>query len=616
MCGIVGFTWEDKDLVKTMCKEIAHRGPNDEGTFVDRHISLGHRRLSIVDLSPRGHQPMFNEDGKVVVVFNGEIYNYRPIKKALEEKGHKFASDSDTEVIIHGYEEYGEEICSKLEGMYAFAVWDAKHKTLLLARDRIGKKPIYYWFQQGKLVFASEIKAILLHEEVKRQINYQCFSDYLTLRYSPGSSTMFQGIQKLEPGHYLIYKDKKLKKGEHWKLPEFSDRYPPEEKRVDNLIAKAVEKRLMGDVPIGAFLSGGLDSSSIVAYMSHLGAKVRTYCVGFGDSTDESKYAEIVARHFNTEHKTILLDKEVVSLLPKIAWHFDEPLADPASVPTYQLCERVSKEVKVALSGEGGDETFGGYDTFNYIKKVRAMRKVPTFVGKSILAKSLSTTAGLFQYPKKQMLLLGAELIAAPKNTSEAQKKLFYLPFATADKQKLLHPEIAKKVKIRDPLDDFIGKTNNPWNDTNNYYYKDWLPNDLLMKGDKMSMAHGLEMRMPYLDTDLISYFSGISNEYKQDRFLFRKVVSPLLPKKIMQKKKQGFTLPLSSWFARPEFSERLMPQLTDLGKRNLFEQKEYQRIIQNPRAFRNDHRLWVLLNFELWHKIYLDKIPYQKIQL
>ena len=302
MCGITGFNWADRDLIKKMTFLIEHRGPDDSGFFIDKNISLGHRRLSILDLSAKGHQPMYNENRDILVVFNGEIYNYSMLKNALLKEGHKFFSSSDTEVIVHGYESWGDNVCVKLEGMFAFALWDKRKKRLLIARDRIGKKPLYYFWNKKKLIFSSEIKTILLDKDVRREIDYQCLSDYLTMRFSIGDRTMFKHIKKLEPGHFMVYDGKNIKIESYWSLPSFEPKIQPKEQEVDKLIESSIKKRLMADVPIGVFLSGGLDSSTIVAYMSRIGAKIKTFSIGFNHPTDETLYARIISNKFKTEH--------------------------------------------------------------------------------------------------------------------------------------------------------------------------------------------------------------------------------------------------------------------------------------------------------------------------
>jgi len=622
MCGIVGFNWQDAKLIKQMMKEISHRGPDDSGFYLDKHFSLGHQRLSILDLSKKGHQPMFNENQDIVLVFNGEIYNFPSLRKELEEKGHKFISNSDTEVIIHGYEEYGEAIPNYLEGMFALALYDIKKRKLILARDHIGEKPLYYYFNKkdGKLIFASEIKAILL-ADVKRKINFQCLSDYLSLRYSPDGITMFDGIKKLEPGDYLVYnlsEKGKIKIKKFWNFPEFSSKIKPDTKILDNLIKEAIKKRLMSDVPLGVFLSGGLDSSTLVAYLSKLREaniidKIKTFSIGFNDSTDETKYARIIAEKFNTEHKEIISSKNIFHFLPKVIWHLDEPLADPAILPTYVLSKEVSKYVKVALAGEGGDEVFGGYQAFNYINYLKIIKKFPGFFRKKLASKSLLLISDFFKYPNKQVLKLSSEILEESDDLKKSFRKMCYFPFEEKDKEKILKK---KNINFQPVIDTYLAKNKDVKNAALEYYFKELMPNDFLVKADKIGMANALEIRVPYLDLSLIKYSASLDNKYKQNRALFRQTVKKFLPKEIMKKKKQGFTLPISNWFCKKDFNAMLMPHFLDLSKRKIFDDKELKKIILNPTSFRNDHRLWTLLNFELWCKIYLDNIPYEKIKL
>ncbi|MEK6933473.1 MAG: asparagine synthase (glutamine-hydrolyzing) [Nanoarchaeota archaeon] len=614
MCGIAGFNWADRDLIKKMTSLIAHRGPDDSGFYIDKDISLGHRRLSILDLSLKGHQPMYNENRDVLVVFNGEIYNYPILKNELIKEKHKFFSESDTEVIIHGYEQWGENLCVRLEGMFAFALYDKRKKRLLIARDRIGKKPLYYFWDKKRLIFASEIKAILLDEEVKRDIDYQCLSDYLTMRFSIGEKTMFKHIKKLEPGHFMVYDGKNIKIESYWSLPSFEPKIQPKEQEVDKLIESSIKKRLMADVPIGVFLSGGLDSSTIVAYMSRIGAKIKTFSIGFNHPTDETLYARIISNKFKTEHTEIKVEEEILQNLPRVVWHFDEPLADPAALPIFVLSREVAKKVKVALSGEGGDEVFGGYDTFNSLNLLYKINKLPGII-KQVGSLFFFTASKFFKYPKKQFLKLGSEILKE-KDVIKAYEKLFYFSFSKDEKNQLFSEKIKNKIDLSHPIYKYLKDERNLHNQTLNYYFKEWLPNDLLMKADKMSMANSLEIRNPFLDCNLIEYFAKIDNSYKQKRWLFRKVITKLLPDKILKKKKQGFTLPISEWFTKKEFFDRMKEHFDSLAKRDIFNPSELRKIIENPSAFRNDHKLWVLLNFEIWCKIYLDKIPYDKIIL
>jgi len=615
MCGIVGFNWEDKDLIKRMHIEIKHRGPDDYGIFCDKNISLGHRRLSIIDLSKNGHQPMFNRNGDLSITFNGEIYNYKKVRKELIDKGYSFRSETDTEVILLGYEEYGEKILEKIDGMFAFAVWDSKNSKIFLARDRVGKKPIYYYFDKGKFIFASEIKAILEYEEVEREIDEQCFSDYLTLRFSSGNRTMFKSIKKLMPANYIICQSNKIQIKKYWKLPEFEERYKPSVEKIDEIISDSVEKRLMADVPIGVFLSGGLDSSTIVSYMSKFSDKINTFSVGFGDSTDERKYAKIVAEKFSTNHKEIFLNSDFIKELPKVVWHFDEPLADPASTPTYLLSKEVSKKVKVALSGEGGDEVFGGYDSFNnigFIKRLNSKWLKP--INKTAQLMS-NFSSNFLKYPRKQIMLLLSDILKE-KDLYKKYEKLFYFPFDEKDKEDLLNEDILNKIKTQVYLDEALRSSKSLEKGSMLYYFNDWLPNDLLMKADKMSMAHGLEVRNPFLDVNLINYFAGIGSEYKKRRKIFRESIKNSLPKEILKRKKQGFTLPLTNLVKDKDFLDLIRNNIEGIKKIGLVKADKIDKILNNPYEFKNEHRLWVLLNFCLWKRIYIYGEDYKKIRI
>lgn len=608
MCGIAGFTWADSSLIKKMTQIIKHRGPDDVGFHVASGISLGHRRLSIIDLSPKGHQPMFNETRDIVVIFNGEIWNYKKLKEELIEKGHIFRGASDTEVIVHGYESYGEKICSMLEGMFAFALYDVKQRKLLLARDRLGKKPLYYAETKKGLLFSSEIKSLIV-DSVSLSLDNETLSDYLSQRFSSRNKTIFDKIKKVTPGSYVVYKDKKLESKIYYVLTQFNTRNEPLIKKADSLIKDAIQKRLMSDVPLGVFLSGGLDSSAIVAYMSQMSSNIKTFSVAFNSKVDESKYARIIAEKFKTEHHEIRVDSDLLRYLPEVIWHLDEPLADPACLPTYFLCREVSKHVKVALSGEGGDEIFGGYQSFNYIPEIKIIQKFPRPV-RSALASSAFSLAKYKSYPEKHKFLAIASILKKD-SLKESFKELFYFAFDT--KERL---EIFPKALEEDAFDRIFAESSSLDETAQVYYFREWLPNDLLMKADKMSMAFGLEVRTPFLDQDLLEYFSGLDPKEKRKRKLFKQVVANYLPSEIINKKKQGFTLPLFEWFGNRETLERVRPFLERLKKRNIFSEKVIENLLQNPTAFKNEHKIWVLLNFEIWYELYMEKIPLKEIKL
>ncbi len=607
MCGITGFSWEDKTLIKKITNLIAHRGPDAEGYFTDNDISLGHRRLAIIDLSPRGNQPMLNDENNLAIVFNGEIYNFKELKKELEKKGYKFKSDSDTEVIIKGYEEYGQEICSRLDGMFAFVIWDKKKKELFLARDRIGKKPLYYAIFNKKIIFASEIKSIL-GAGVSTKIDKEALLDTVMCRFSSGNNTIFSEIKKLPPGSHGLFSNGKLNISSFWQIPELTETRQPNVKEVDNLIESAVEKRLLSDVPVGVLLSGGLDSSTIVAYMARKTDKIKTFSVGFTEGINESNYAKLVAEEFSTDHKEIFLEKEIISYLPKVMWHMDEPITDPAALSTYLLSKEVSKHVKVALSGEGGDEVFGGYDTVNKLSFIERINHIPKPIKKGIGTPFLRFISNFHKYPKKQIYNFGADILDS-KTIEESYKKLFYFPFNSKEIK-----EYTSETRP-DLLDRFI-KNKDLYSSSINFYFKEWLPNDLLMKVDKMSMAHGLEIRTPFLDKYLIEYFFSIPRQNKINKYLFKKTVSPYIPKPILERKKQGFSLPISTWFTNHDFLNRVAPHIADLFKRDVFKESELNNLISSPTKYRNDHKLWTLLNLETWFKLYVDNIPAKKIKL
>lgn len=608
MCGIAGFNWLDKELIKKMTEVISHRGPDDSGFYSSKNASLGHRRLSIIDLSKKGHQPMMNKDKSLVIVFNGEIWNYKDLRKELQSK-YSFTSNSDTEAIIHGYSEYGEKIFSMLDGMFALCIYDIKANKLLMARDRIGKKPLYYYFKDNHFIFSSEIKSILCHD-ISLEINPECLSDYLTLRHSPKNITMFKNIYKLPQGSYSILENGKLTIKNYSLLPQFNNRNKPSVDIADNLISSSIKKRLMSDVPIGVFLSGGLDSSAIVAYMSKFTRNIRTFSIGFDSKVDETKYARIIAKKFNTKHTEIKLDQDILKYLPEVVYHFDEPLADPASLPTYLLCKEVSKHVKVALSGEGGDEVFGGYQSFNYIPEIIQIQRIPYIIRKNIIAPIINLISKYYSYPKKHVFLALAEIMKK-KSLQESFKELFYFAFNNSERKLIFRYALNK-----DTFDKLLSESSSLDVAAQKYYFKEWLPNDLLMKADKMSMAHGLEVRTPFLDKELIEYFSGLEYKNKRKRKLFKEVVSKYLPDEILKKKKQGFTLPLFDWFGNKETFDRILPFIERLKNRGIFNKNYIEDLLKEKTKFKNEHKIWVLLNFELWYEIYIEKLNYTKIKI
>jgi len=395
MCGICGFNWNDKALAGKMAAEITHRGPDQEGIFCCDEMSLAFRRLSIIDLSENGSQPMANEDDSIYLVFNGEIYNFQELRAELLQKGHRFKSKTDSEVILHAYEEYGEECVDRLRGMFAFALYDRPKKKLLLVRDRIGIKPLYYTFGDGRLVFASEIKSILQVPQVERTVNYQALYDYLGFEFVPAPETMFAGINKLEAGHLLVFENGAVHVRQYWDLNfQAAGPRPSFEEAVEQLrqhLDTAVKSHLISDVPLGVFLSGGLDSSCLVALMRrHISGPLKTFTIGYKDkSYSELDYADIVARHCETDHQVLMLDALNADYVEKTLWHLDEPMTDLSTVPLYLLCKQAREHVTVCLSGEGADESFAGYDRFKASRMARYFSLIPAPIRRQVIGKMI-----------------------------------------------------------------------------------------------------------------------------------------------------------------------------------------------------------------------------------
>lgn len=566
MCGICGFVnYREDELLKRMTRVLSHRGPDGEGFFISSNVSFGHRRLSIIDLSNKGKQPMFNEDKTVVIVFNGEIFNFQELREKLIKLGHRFRSKTDVETIVHCYEQYGiEKTVSLLRGFFAFALWDSKRKNLFLVRDRIGVKPLYYFQKGQKLFFASEIKAILENEEIKRKINKSAYGQYLVFQASLGEETMFEGIKKVPPATIIAFKEGKIIKTKYWELrkdSEVSDLSDGEKAdRLKDLLLESVKIRLVSDVPLGVLLSGGLDSSAIVALMSKSQTNpIKTFSVGFGEPDDELKYARLVAKRYQTEHEEIIIKpKDIQGVLEKIVWHQDEPLADGGGIATYLTAKEVSKFVKVVLVGEGGDELFGGYSWYRL---------------------------GLSCF----------ELL--PKKVRE--KIYFYLTTFNRDR-------VTKEKLPCLSGDDFLSKMIK-------FEIENILPNSLCMKVDKMTSAWGLEAREPFLDSKLAEFCYSLPREDKtslrQGKVLFRKVMSKMLPEEILRRKKHGFLLPTEKWLNGElnEFAKDIL-----LGKSHAVEihsRKKIESLFQRKKFFLTEIEraslLWRLLIFELWYSIY-----------
>lgn len=625
MCGIAGIVGTtDKKLLDRMCKVIEHRGPDDYGSFVDYNVCLGNRRLSIIDVAG-GRQPIHNEDESVWVVFNGEIYNFLELKKRLESKGHRFYTQSDTEVIAHLYEEFGDIFMKELRGMFAIALFDKKTRKLILTRDRMGKKPLYYIFHNGTLLFASEIKSILQYEEIERKVNYDALNYFLAFRYVPGPITMFEGIKKLQPGHTLIFEKEKIEIFKYWEMDFSQILEEPEEyfiKKLTELIKESVRIRLMSEVPLGAYLSGGTDSSTIVSIMDSLmDEPVKTFSVGFGDQRfDELKYSKIVAEKFGTDHHEFIVDPSNAEILPKIVWHFDEPIADPAAIPTYLLSELAKKYVTVVLTGEGGDEIFAGYEQYKMILNVENYSKhLPNFFVKKIVPAAMKVAPKrLLNIFFKYSSALGDKAVErANKFISSSSLEDAYLSiisiFDKQERREVLSEEYRTHVKasVLNLVKEYFEKMKNT-NTLNKLLFfesKVPLPDNLLMKVDKMTMAYSIEARSPLLDSELVDFASKLPANMKikgsTDKYILRKVMKNFLPKSIVERKKQRFFVPIDTWFGG---------ELGEVSKQLLFNSKffakEYsQKIFSNYEKSKlyYSRQLWNLINFELWNKIFIE---------
>ncbi len=618
MCGIAGrlnFDREhhvDPHALRAMCDMMRHRGPDDEGRYCEEAIGLGMRRLNIIDLDT-GQQPIWNEDGSVVVVYNGEIYNYRELRRDLLARGHRFRTQSDTEVIVHLYEERGEDFLQDLNGMYAIALWDCRTETLILARDRFGEKPLHYQLTDHGIAFASEMKSILCTLDARPDFDLEAVYRYFLLHYIPAPLTIYQGIRKLLPGHYLRCAKGRVQEIKYWDFTYEPDRQHGEAyfaEGVRALLEDAVRLRLVSDVPLGAFLSGGIDSSIVVGLMSRLmDHPVQTFSIGFEEAGhDESAFAQQAATAFGADHHAQVVKASAMDLLHRLVWHCDEPFADSSALPTFLLSEMTRRGVTVALSGDGGDELFGGYERYDRILRRRKWSRLPAALRRQLAkvgqrlprharGKAFLQSLALDDYP---FFCLGLQ----PQEVSEFLSADVLAPDGTA----AMDPyRFASAYELpeqgRDRLAPFL-------------YFdaKVYLPEDILVKVDRMSMAHGLETRQPFLDHRLVEFVARMPSALKvrrtargyETKYLLKKAFRDLLPPVTRQRRKHGFTLPVDHWFRhelRDMVHDLLAPShLQSLG---LFEPKAVSRLVNEHVEERRNHKetLWALVVFVLWHQ-------------
>ncbi|MFQ3675655.1 MAG: asparagine synthase (glutamine-hydrolyzing) [Endomicrobiia bacterium] len=626
MCGICGFVnISDKDLLLKMVRALTHRGPDSEGMYFCENIGLGIRRLKVIDLA-MGDQPIYNEDKTVCVVYNGEIYNFKELRKFLEQKKHKFYTKTDTEVIVHMYEEFGKDCVKHFEGMFSFALWDVKEKQLMIARDHIGIKPMFYSVIGDKLLFSSEIKSILLHNEIKKEINYNAIDLYLSYLYIPSPMTIFKDIYKLLPGHFLLWKNGVIKIEKYWDLEnlKFDDKIDEEScvEQLTILIKDVVEKHLISDVPLGIFLSGGLDSSSIVAIVSEITNKpIKTFNISYGKKDagfNETKKSQIIAKKFKSDHWEEVLEPKLKDFLPKIVNHFDEPFADSSAIPTYLVSQVARKNVTVALTGIGGDELFIGYPRYIAAGIYGVCNNLPYFLRYSL--SKLSQFIPEKGVSKDWLGRIKRFLKNGIMELSDAYK-LWMTSVNSQLKNNLYTKQMFLNVE-RDKIDNGLGYDIEKYfkliekNFLEKIFYVDlktYLTDDLLCLADRMSMANSLELRVPFCDVKLVEFMAKIPFRWKlknkEMKYLLKKVMKKILPKEILYQKKMGFMIPLSRWL-REESSDLLEDYLniSTIKNRGIFQHETVSWMIKQhlKGKYNFADQIWAMLVLEEWNRKFM----------
>ena len=602
MCGFVGYINKEKDKkdnIKKMADLIAHRGPDSEGYYTDENIALGFRRLSIIDLN-NGSQPIYNEDKSKVIIFNGEIYNFEPLREDLIKKGHTFTTKTDTEVILHGYEEYGEKILDKLRGMFAFVIYDKNTKELFAARDFYGIKPFYYAKMGNTFIFGSEIKSFLIHPHFKKELNSKMLEYYLTFQYSPGNETFFKNVYKLMPGHYLKYKNGKLEVKKYYEIKFKEDKtktYDEWKKGIKQRLADSIKAHKISDVEVGSFLSSGVDSSFIAASSD----VDKTFTVGFNNEKySEISYAKDLSEKINTQNiSKVITKEEYFKKLPNIIYYMDEPVADPSAIALYFVTELASENVKVSLSGEGADEIFGGYNIYQEPLTDAWYYKLPYPI-RFVIGK----VASIFPHKRGINFLIRREKKLEDRFVGNAfifnnheVKKILKNKRQTKGFQDLTKPYY-EKVKDKDEV------TKMQYIDFNF-----WLIGDILTKADKMSMANSLEVRVPFLDRPLIDYALGLPTEFKTDKNttkkIFRDIASEVLEDKVSTKKKLGFPVPIRVWLKEDETYESVRKVFMQDNK--FFNQKAILKILDDHKKGKSDNsrKIWTIYVFLIWYEIF-----------
>lgn len=612
MCGINGFNFQDEDLIKKMNSKTRHRGPDDQGIFVNGNISFGHNRLAIIDLSTAGHQPMKSKDGNFVIIFNGEIYNYRELRVELEKKGRTFNSKSDTEVILESYQEYGIDCLNKFNGIFAFAIWDRKKEELLLARDHIGVKPLFYYFNEKRFIFSSEIKGILEHN-IKRTLNINALNFYFRFLYISGPETIFENIYKLQPASYLIFKNNKIQINKYWEIKDYNNYSGRSEikDKIKQTLKEAVKRQLVSDVPVGVFLSGGIDSTIILGLMAELAdSPIKTFSVGFDVKREQEKYnndyllARKTAGIYHTEHYDLIVKpQDVIDNLEKVVWHMDDLVSNPTQVPTFLLSKLAKERVKVVLGGDGGDELFGGYGRYYYYYLLEKWQKLPKILRKNNLNKKV------FSLLRKNNIY--------EKINLENDPEIFWS--FMAQKENILNKFLKPRISSLNTCERYIEK--NYFVDNKDKYdlakrmmkidLDTWLVDESLTRSDKMSMAWGLEQRVPILDKEVVSMAMKIPTRYKiskstQGKLIYREAMKNYIPDFVYNKAKTGWFTPMAKWLrddlkdmAYEILSEEYYPE-----NKAILDFKEIKKILDSHTSGSYAlNTIWAIINFQVWSK-------------
>src|SRR2546422_3168475 len=620
ICGVAGGGSESRELVQRMCSTLAHRGPDDEGSIQLDGVTLGMRRLSIIDLAG-GHQPIHNEYSKVWVVQNGEIYNHLELRDQLVAAGHSFYTQSDTEVLVHGYEQWGEGLVERLNGMFAFALLDRPRGLLVLARDRMGIKPLHYAIDGRRLVFASELKALLCDPALRRGIDPAALDQYLALEFVPSPSSIVRGISKLPPAHTLTWSvaDGKHRLRRYWTpdlaagegdvKPRSLDEHYEE---LRSVLRESVRKELISDVPLGVFLSGGIDSGAVAAMMSQLGSEVKSFSVGFEErSFDEGPYARQVAGHLGTEHRELTLEPAMLlGLIPKLPTLLDEPLGDASIIPTYLLSEFTRRHVKVALGGDGGDELFAGYPTLQAHRLAGYYRRAPRLLREGVvepLVQRLPVSRGNLSFDFRAKRFVNG----APHPVAERHRR-WMGSFASEERTALLSRGVRASLGDANGGDEF--GSYDPLNQVLMMDMRLYLENAILVKLDRASMMASLEGRVPLLNNDFVAYATSLPLRMKRrgvrSKFLLKRALRGVLPDRILNRPKKGFGIPVAEWFRGPLKEQMLSVLAPDrLSKEGFFEPRAVRELIDDHLAGRRDNRkqLWTLFAFQLWHEGYVS---------